>query len=64
MNRTNARTVEFDPGTWAPPVETAAELWALAPDGQLCFVQDEACIYVRRGKQWVQATPSRPRPSA
>ncbi|MEZ4317898.1 MAG: hypothetical protein R3F61_10350 [Myxococcota bacterium] len=59
MSSSTAQTVRFDPGTWAPPVERVEELWELAPEGQLCWVQSEDCVYQRRGKVWVPASPRR-----
>ncbi len=52
MSNTTAPTLMYDPGEWAPPVETRESLWDLAPDGQMCFVKSENRIYVRRGNRW------------
>jgi hypothetical protein len=53
MSRKDATTLKFDDGIWAPPVETRDELWALAPDGQLCFVKSENEVYMFEEARWV-----------
>lgn len=53
MVRSDAPTAEFDLSQWVPPVETKADLWSFAREGQLCFVKDDGCVYERRDKSWV-----------
>ena len=54
MVRSDAPTAEFDLSQWVPPVETIAELWTFAREGQLCFVKDEGRVYERRERRWVR----------
>ena len=49
-------TAEFDLSLWVPPVETTADLWEFAREGQLCFVKDVAQVFVRVAGTWVQRT--------
>lgn len=53
MAAVDAPTIEFELSRWERPVETKAQLWPFASEGQLCFVKDIARVFVRVGDRWI-----------
>ena len=54
MRSETAKTHQFE-DAWLAPVESFADLPALAAEGQLCFVKGEDVVYVYASQRWRRA---------